>query len=307
MALVYAVTGTLSFIDIAQPLKQALASGKDVFILTGIGMIVVGMAFKLALVPFHLWTADVYQGAPAPVTGFIATVSKGSMMALMVRFFYPVHLHPGDSVYWMFGFIAVLSMFAGNLLALLQNNVKRILAFSSIAHMGYLMVAFLSTGPLAKTAVTFYLVVYFVTTLGAFGVITVLSSPDKEVEALVDYRGLLWKRPWLGGIFIIMLLSLAGIPITAGFMGKFYLVASGVESAQWPLVFTLVLTSTIGLFYYLRVVGVMIIPTPVITADAHLPALSMSGFVILAVLVVFLIILGVLPSTFINLLHLTFL
>ena len=219
----------------------------------------------------------------------------------MVRLLSPMNLHPGEPLYWALSAIAVLSMFAGNLLALLQNNVKRILAYSSIAHLGYVMVAFLSGGPLAKIAVVFYLSAYFVTSLGAFGIVTVLSAPEKEAEQIDDYAGLFWRRPWLGGVFAAMLLSLAGIPVTAGFMGKFYLVASGVEAARWGLVLTLVVTSTIGLFYYLRIVGVLFSRSSETPSPA--PALPTAGCLMLGVLVVLLLWLGIIPASFIHLIH----
>jgi len=301
MALVYAGTGALDFMRVGRLLGSPLLRQDGVLLATGLAMILVGMGFKLALVPFHLWTPDVYQGAPAPVAGFVATVSKGSMMVLAVRFFAPMDLGPGSSLYRALVLIAVLSMFSGNLLALLQRNVKRILAYSSIAHLGYVMVAFLAGGALAKTAVVFYLAAYFIASLGAFGVITVVSTPAKEAEHIDDYGGLFWKRPWLAGTFAAMLLSLAGIPLTAGFVGKFYLVAAGVETARWGLVLTLVLTSTIGLFYYLRVVGVLFTRAPAAPSDA--PDLPLSGCQVLGLLVVFLLWLGVLPSAFIHLIH----
>src|SRR5207253_5929719 len=134
------------------------------------------------------------------------------------------------------------------LLALLQDNVKRTLAYSSIAHLGYLLVAFQAGGTLAVEAAAFYLVAYFITTLGAFGVITVLSNGDREADSLADYRGLFWRRPGLALIFTAMLLSLAGIPLTAGFLGKFYILASGTSAGMWALILCLILTSVIGLF-----------------------------------------------------------
>lgn len=303
MALVYSNSGVLDLVGIGKLLHPPFSAQDNLLLLSGLAMIVVGMGFKLALVPFHLWTPDVYQGAPAPVAGFVATVSKGSMVALMVRFLSPASLKPGDSLYWMFAAMAVASMFSGNLLALLQNNVKRILAYSSIAHLGYIMVAFLAGGSLAKTAVAFYILAYFITALGAFGVVTLMSAPDKEAERIDDFRGLFWKRPWLGGTFSVMLFSLAGIPVTAGFMGKFYLVSSGVETTRWGLVLSLILTSTIGLFYYLRVVGVLFDHAPdgpsIIPSSKRLP----TGYLILGVLVVFLLWAGVFPSSFIHLIH----
>ena len=217
-------------------------------------MIIIGMGFKLALVPFHLWVADVYEGAPAPLTGFVATVSKGAIFALLLRYFNSTNIVNSRPLFFAFASIAIASMFFGNLLALLQKNIKRVLAYSSIAHMGYLLVAFLASGPLAVAAVAFYLLSYFATTLGAFGIITVLSNKDRDLDKVEDYRGLFFKHPWLSGIFTLMLFSLAGIPLTAGFIGKFYILSAGVNSRLWLLVVLLVINSVIGLFYYLRII-----------------------------------------------------
>jgi NADH-quinone oxidoreductase subunit N len=221
---------------------------------------IVGIGFKLALVPFHLWTPDVYQGAPAPSAAFIATASKGAMFVVLLRLFRQVNLDPSSPVLQVFVVIAVASMFTGNLLALLQSNVKRMLAYSSIAHLGYLLVAFLASGPLAGAAVAYYLVAYFVTMLGAFGVVGVLAGSDRDADALSDYQGLAWRRPRLAAVMTAMLLSLAGIPLTAGFVGKFYVLAAGAASRLWWLVLILVVNSAIGLFYYLRVMIAMFAP-----------------------------------------------
>jgi NADH-quinone oxidoreductase subunit N len=252
MALVYFELGTMDFGKM-----QAAAARPDAqpaMLAAGIALIVVGIAFKLALVPFHMWTPDVYDGAPAPVTAFVATVSKGAMFALLLRYFDQSGARNSNALLLVFSIVAVASMFAGNLLALLQNNVKRILAYSSIAHLGYLIVAFEAGGDMARFAVAFYLVAYFATMLGAFGVVTILSTPGNDLGDLASYRGLFWRRPVISGVFTVMLLSLAGIPLTAGFVGKFYVVAAGASALLWVLVFTLVVTSAIGLFYYLRII-----------------------------------------------------
>jgi NADH-quinone oxidoreductase subunit N len=256
MALVYGEIGSMEFSQIASA-RGALDDGQRVFFLTGLGLMGVGIGYKLAVVPFHMWAPDVYQGAPAPITALIATISKGGVFAILLRFFTQINFRADDSLFWIFSVVAIASMFAGNLLALLQNNVKRILAYSSIAHFGYLLVAFVASGDLRVTAVTFYLIVYFVASTGAFGVITVLSGPERDADRIEDYRGLFWTRPWLAGIFAGMLLSLAGIPLTGGFIGKFYLVAAGAQSSLWALIILLVTTSVIGLFYYLRIIVAM--------------------------------------------------
>jgi len=252
MALAYFELGTMDFRNIpAAAAAPGVAPG-----LTAVGatLIIVGVGFKLALVPFHMWTPDVYEGAPAPVTAFVATVSKGAMFALLLRYFSQSGVRDSGPVLLVFSIIAVASMFAGNLLALFQNNVKRILAYSSIAHLGYLIVAFEAGGGMAGSAVAFYLVAYFGTMLGAFGVVTVLSTPGNDLGDLASYRGLFWRRPVIASVFTVMLLSLAGIPVTAGFIGKFYVIAAGASVLLWVPVFTLVITSAIGLFYYLRII-----------------------------------------------------
>ncbi len=302
MAIVYAETGSLAFSEIA----ALAAAGSDVHgfpFLAGTTMIIVGLGFKLAVVPFHLWTPDVYEGAPAPVTAFIATASKGAVFSLVLRYFTIVDIHERTELLALVTIIAVVSMFAGNLLALLQTNVKRILAYSSISHLGYLLVTVLASGPLALGAAAFYLTAYFITTLGAFGVVTVLSDQDRDADRMDDYRGLVWRRPWLAGVFTAMLFSLAGIPLTVGFVGKFFIVAAGVGTSLWLVVIALAINSVIGLFYYLRIV-VALFEQPREAYPAT-PGLSRSGSAVLAALVVMLVWLGVYPGPFIALLRTT--
>jgi NADH-quinone oxidoreductase subunit N len=294
MALIYAALGTMELTRPATFIYSAAAESRSLPLMTGLIMLLVGIGFKLAVVPFHLWTPDVYQGAPAPVTAFVATVSKGSLVGLIVRLFGQVDIAALGSLFTVFTVIVVSSMIFGNILALLQKNVKRLLAYSSIAHLGYLLVAFLAGGSIGPTAVTFYLIAYFVMTLGAFGVITVLSGPQKEAEYIDDYRGLFWRRPWLGGTFTAMLMSLAGIPLTVGFIGKFYLAVAGVSASLWLLVIVLVMTSGIGLFYYLRVVVAIFAPPP--QTNTPKETLPLAGELTLAGLTVVLVGIGLLPS-----------
>ena len=301
MALVYAELGTMEF---ARMTTMPLDAPGRVVALVGVGLIVVGFGFKLALVPFHLWTPDVYQGAPAPVTAFIATVSKGAMFAVLLRYFTIIDLRTHHTVFLIFAILAIASMVVGNLLALLQRNVKRLLAYSSIAHLGYLLVAFLASGTLAATAITFYLVAYFVTTIGAFGVVTVLSSADSEAENLDEYRGLFARRPWLSAVFTAMLLSLAGIPLTAGFVGKFYLTVAAGSAALWPLLIVMMITSGIGLFYYLRVVVAMFMESATDASAGREPSrLPLVAGLTLSALTVALVWLGVYPAPLIRLIR----
>lgn len=255
MAVIYFQSGTMEFARTATWVAGTVEL--PAAFLVGLMLILTGVGFKLAVVPFHLWAPDVYQGAPAPVTAFVATVSKGAMVALLLRYFVEISAFRSEALWWALAGIAALSMFAGNLLALLQDNVKRLLAYSSIAHFGYLLVALLAANPLTVEAVTFYVAAYFITTVGAFGIVSVLSKPGCEAETIDDYRSLFWTRPWVAGVFTFMLLSLAEIPLTAGFIGKFYVFAAGVDSSLWVLLLLLVVNSVIGLFYYLRVIVAM--------------------------------------------------
>ncbi len=293
MALVYADTGTMRFDRLAALLS---AEGPSVLMLGGTVLVLVGLGFKLALVPFHLWVADVYEGAPAPVSAFLATVSKGAVFALMLRYFRPVEIVSVSSVFAIFVVVAVISMLGGNLLALLQTNVKRILGYSSVAHMGYLLIAFIAGGEMGARAAVFYLVAYFITSLGAFGVIAVLSRPGEDADQLDDYRGLFWRRPLLASVFTAMLLSLAGIPLTAGFVAKFYLFAAGTSASLWPLLLVLVVASTIGLFYYLRVIVAVFEAVPADGSATELPRLARPGVVVLAILTVALVWIGAAPA-----------
>jgi NADH-quinone oxidoreductase subunit N len=293
IALLYAALGTMELPRMA----VLLSSGADfdrALVLPALALVTTGLGFKLAVAPFHLWTPDVYEGAAAPVTAYIATVSKGAIFAVLLRYFYQSGAHGFSAIFWVFTIISMASMIAGNILGLLQRNVKRMLAYSSIAHLGYLLVAFEAGGALGPSAVSFYLVAYFVTTLGAFGVISVLSHGGNEPDEIDDYRGLFWRRPAIAAVFTAMLLSLAGIPLTAGFIGKFYLLAAGASAALWMLVITLIVTSGIGLYYYLRVVVALYAGAE--GRAAAEPRLGLAPNLILAALVILLFWFGIFPQ-----------
>lgn len=297
MALVYATTGTMEFAGIGDYISSS--NSPSTILYAGFGLMTVGVGFKLSVVPFHMWAADVYEGAPAPVTAFIATVSKGGMIALLVRFFEQVDGGKNHSLVLSFTIIAIASMFIGNFLALRQTNVKRILAYSSIAHIGYLLVAFLAGGKLGAEAVSFYLVAYFITTTGAFGVLATLSDKDRDAELIEDYKGLFWTRPWTAAIFTAMLLSLAGIPLTAGFIGKFYIVAAGVNAHQWLLVIMLAVNSALGLYYYIKIIATMFEQHEAgeeQQADQLHPSIYIVSGVTMALLTILLVWIGVAPG-----------
>lgn len=297
MALIYGESGTLEFAKMG----KLLGGTYSVTLLAGVALLVTGIGFKLSLVPFHMWTPDVYEGAPAPITGFLATVSKGAVFALLLRFVTEAGLGRHESLTLLFSLLALASMIGGNLLALLQTNVKRILAYASIAHLGYLVVALLAAGTLGFEAVGYYLTAYFIATIGAFGVIGLVSVDGREADQIEDYHALMWRSPWLGGSFTVMLLSMAGIPLTAGFLGKFYVVAAGVKSSLWSLVMIMIVTSVIGLYYYLRIITTMCRPPETATkpaGDFLKPGIPASA--VLALLTFFIVWLGVYPALFID-------
>ncbi|MBM3123248.1 MAG: NADH-quinone oxidoreductase subunit N, partial [Chloroflexi bacterium] len=253
-ALVYAETGALELPRLTQALIEVSPS---ILSLAGLALIVAGLGFKLGLVPFHFWTPDVYEGAPAPVAGFLATASKGAVLALLMRHLAPTSVYASPALLTGLAVLAAASMVGGSLLALLQDNVKRMLGGSSIAHMGYALLAFLAGGERGATALAFYLVAYIATMLGAFGLISLLSDESRRAERLEDFRGLARSRPWAAAVMTTMLLSLAGMPLTAGFVGKLAVAAVGAWAALWPLLGVLAVSSVLGLVYYLRVVLAM--------------------------------------------------
>ncbi|NOU48897.1 MAG: NADH-quinone oxidoreductase subunit N [Bacteroidales bacterium] len=254
IALVYFETGALSYAAIGAKLGK---TGFTPYLVAGFAMIIAGAGFKMSVVPFHWWTSDVYQGANSPVTSFIATVSKGGMVGAMIRMFTIIPGLENNAVVLVLTIIAAASMFLGNILALQQTNLKRLLAYSSIAHLGYILIAFISFGNGGTQAATFYLLAYFATTLGAFGIIAFLSTSEGEAENISFYKGLYWRKPALAAFMTLVMFSLAGIPLTSGFVGKFFVATSGVKADLWVLLFFLAINSVIGVYYYLRVVVMM--------------------------------------------------
>ena len=261
-ALLYGATGTMAFAAMGEQLL--VASADNATLLVAAVMIVSGLGFKLSLVPFHMWTPDVYDGAPAPITGFLASVSKAAVFVALVRWFLASDLFRFEILIDSIALLAIFSMLVGNILALLQNNIKRMLAYSSIAHMGYLIIILvvgsnIAHRSLAIEAGMYYLIAYTATTVAAFGLLTLLSSEGNHREnvQLHDVSGLFWHRPLYAGLMMVALLSLAGIPLTAGFIAKFYLITAAVSDLRWILLGALVLGSGIGIYYYLRVIFYM--------------------------------------------------
>lgn len=289
-ALLYSQTGSLEL----AALTAALAAAKPgPMALAGIGMMLVGIAFKLSLVPFHSWAPDVYEGAPLPIATFFSTVSKAAMIAFLLRLF------AGDiseEVRAVIALLAILSMLGGNLLALRQTHPKRMLAYSSSAHMGYALVPIAVGGPGAAVASTAYLVTYVITSLAAFGALTALAvrEPSRETEGGFDLRGLRTAHPWLCFVLGVALLSLAGMPFTAGFIGKFVVLNVGVRGAALVSVAALAIGSVLGAYYYLRLLIETFQPAeetrPVVGERAWL------SWSLLGLLAASLIVLGVFPQ-----------
>jgi NADH-quinone oxidoreductase subunit N len=301
-ALIYLTTGTMDILAMGERLPATPRA--ELYLLMGNGLLFAGIAFKLSLVPFHMWTPDVYQGAPAPVSGFLATVSKGAVFAFLLRYALVTDVLSQPALFKVIGVIAGLSMIGGNLLALLQDNVKRMLAYSSVAHLGYLLVgllavAKLSDQTLAVEASMVYLSGYFLMTLAAFGVVTVLSSPANEVDAerIEAFRGLFWRRPLSAVVMAVALLSLTGIPLTAGFIVKFYLLTAGVEGGMWLLLWLLVIGSAIAVYYYLRIILVMAQSTE---TEEVLPVGRVGSMSVLSLIGVSLLLFGVYPAPLIE-------
>ncbi len=307
MALVYAQTGTLAFSSVVELVNGETAGLGAGFSIVALLMIIAGMAFKLSLAPFHMWTPDVYEGSPIPATTYLATIGKAGMFVVLLRFIEASDALEFEGVVLVLSLLAAASILAGNLLALLQENIKRILAYSSIAHMGYVLIAIIASfyveGSISIEAVTFYLLAYMIMSLGAFGVASVISSSESERDHIDDYTGLFWRSPWLALVFTGMLLSLAGIPLTVGFIGKFYLFFAGVEAALWVLLAALIIGSGIGLYYYLRIVYRMVLKADDATTLTSDGAASLSAYGVLAVLFVLLLILGVYPAPVMNLIE----
>ena len=297
-ALLYAATGDLSYAGIGT--KAILAYAQNpVLVISGTVLVLAGICFKLSLVPFHMWTPDVYEGAPTPVTGFLATVSKGAVFVALARFFIEGQLYQYSSLIGVLSMVAIASMMIGNLLALKQNNVKRLLAYSSIAHFGYLLVVLIALayqdGPLVNEAITFYLGAYILTTLLAFSVVATIAGEEEEKNDITFFEGLFWRKRIQAIGLTVAMLSFAGIPLTAGFMGKFYIISVGIQSGLWWLLAALVMGSAIAIYYYLRIIFAMSKASK-ISSDSPTQAQDL----LVIVLVAMVIMLGSWPQPFIE-------
>jgi NADH-quinone oxidoreductase subunit N len=288
VALMFGATGSTSIQAIARVLSSlevpALAYG-------GMALMFVGLGFKVAAAPFHIWTPDVYEGAPAPVVGFMSTAPKAAAFAVLLRLMFEAHA-PG--VIGLVGVVAALSMTLGNLGALVQDNVKRLLAYSSIAHAGYLLVAFAAVADTGVPAAMFYAASYAAMNVGAFAVVSHFSQAGERYVKLEDYSGLGSRSPFLAAILTVFLLSLIGIPITGGFIAKFYVFSAALQSNMVALVILGVLNSAVAAYYYLRLIVVMYMREP--RGEVPVSAVPAGMGVAMAVSLAVTIYLGVLPG-----------
>ena len=262
IALVFASSGAVD-IRMVRAVASSRNLGADPLFLTGMALLIVGFGFKTASVPFHMWTPDVYEGAPTPVTVFMATGVKAAAFAAFLRVFYTAFypfIGSWSSVLWL---IAVLTMAVGNITALAQNNMKRLLAYSSIAHAGYLLVAFVTGDRILSSSILYYLLAYTFMNLGAFTVVTLLGRKGEAHEDIDSYAGLAGRHPFVSLCMTIFLLSLTGIPPLAGFTGKFYIFSDAIKGQYYWLAVIGVLNSAVAAYYYLRVLMYMYFREPV--------------------------------------------
>jgi NADH-quinone oxidoreductase subunit N len=275
--------------------------GANILVLLGVAMLAVGFGFKVAAVPFHMWTPDAYEGAPAPITAFMAAAVKAAAFAALIRVF--LTAFPGLYESWdaIAIWLAVLSMAGANLVAIVQGNVKRMLAYSSIAHAGYLLAAVAAGSAIGAASFLFYLVVYTLMTMGAFAVVMVVAQRGEVQLDLEAYSGLGWNAPFLGVVMTIFLLSLAGFPFTGGFIGKVFILRAAVEQGLVLLAVVLVMASLVSYYYYLRVAWYMWFRESAAAEDRAPIALSRSLRIALGVAAAGVFLLGVFPGELLEL------
>ena len=249
IALIFGATGTTQIYEIARLAPNAENHG---LVLASLALMLVGILFKVSAAPFHVWTPDVYEGAPSPVVALMSTAPKAAAFALLLRVVYEMFPSLHDLWAPLLWIVAVLSMTVGNLAALRQQNVKRMLAYSSIAHAGYLLAAFAGLGNTGIAAASFYTAAYAAMNVGIFAVITLVSGYDDKLPMIDDFRGLLYRSPLLGGLLLFFLVSLVGIPFTGGFFGKFYSFSAAVDNGAIALAMIGLLNSGVAAAYYLR-------------------------------------------------------
>jgi NADH-quinone oxidoreductase subunit N len=260
-SLVYGATGQLEFGEIARVI-QAQGLDNDGLVLAGLALMLAGFGFKASAAPFHMWTPDVYEGAPTPVTAFMSAATKTVALVLTMRVL--VTVFPAESDLWTIAVavIACVSLAWGNIAALVQRNLKRMLAYSSVSHAGFMLIAVAANNELGAKALLFYLIPYGAASLGAFGVIAARERELGDRVTLDNVAGMGWERPLLGVAMWAFMLTFAGLPLTGGFVGKFYVFAAAYDAGKWWLVLAGVIATAISLYYYLAVVRAMYMRMP---------------------------------------------
>jgi NADH-quinone oxidoreductase subunit N len=296
-ALIYAVTGVLDFGTVAAALSN---TGQDGMVLAGMGLIAVGLLFKIGAVPFHQWTPDVYQGSPTSVTAFMGAATKVAAYGALLRVFYVAF----GGLRWdwqpMMWVVALLTMIFGSLLAVTQTDIKRMLAFSSVAHAGFIMLGLIAASPAGLSSTLFYLFAYGFTTLGAFAIVSLVRDASGEATHLSAWAGLGRTSPWLASTFALFLLALAGIPLTSGFTGKFAIFTAAAESGATALVLVAVVSSAIAAFFYSRVIVLMFFTNPPENAPSVVVP-SLFTTVAIGITAAFTVLLGVVPQPVLDL------
>lgn len=297
VSLLYGATGTIQLQGLAFALSQPEVAN-NVLVPLGWILLAAGLFFKVAAVPFHIWTPDVYVGAPTPITAWLAVASKGASFAILVRIFYEGLWPVAVDWQWIVALVASASMIWGNLAALTQDNVKRLLAYSSIANAGYVLIGVLAVSRMGLQSVLFYLLAYTFVTLGAFGTVILLERREYAGETAADYAGLARRSPFLAAMMLLFLLALTGIPLTGGFVGKLYLFAAAIERG-WTWVAVIgVITSAISLYYYFRIVVFMYQRDA--TQTAPIPLRSPALVAVIAVCALLTLLLGIVPGPFLD-------
>ena len=294
IALTYGATGTTRLPEITAYLANH-GAGNSLLLLGGLGLMLVGFGFKVSAVPFHMWTPDVYEGAPTVVTGFMAAAPKVAVFVALLRVFGTAFDAVRPDWMLLMWWVAAATMVVGNILALVQKDIKRLLAYSAIAHAGYVLVSLVAGKELGGIGTLFYLVVYVLTTLGAFGIVALIRNEDDGGTAIENLAGIGFTRPWLGVAMSVFMFSLAGIPPTAGFVGKFYIFSSAVQQGHWVLAIIGVMAALVSVYYYLRVVVIMYMrPAP--AGESVLIPANVAVLVALLLAVSGILLVGVYPG-----------
>ena len=298
MAYLYGYSASVTFAGIRASVVGG--SGNDVLLLIGIAFVSIGLLFKVGAVPFHAWSPDVYQGAPTPVTGFMAAATKVAAFGAMLRIYYTVFANAQWSWSPLLSAIAIITMLFGSLVAIAQRDVKRMLAYSSIAHAGFLLAGVIALNKAGLEASIFYLFAYGVATVGAFAVVTLVRDSSGEVTDLNRWKGLGKRSPWVAATFAGFLLAFAGIPLTSGFIGKFTIFSAAYESGAKGIVIVGVLSSAIAAFFYIRVIVLMFFTDPIQDGTSvEIPSILTRATLIFSILVT--IALGVFPAPLLTL------